>query len=895
MAAADNKKTTSGTEPAYKGLTPQQVKALGNLSPMMLHYFDVKERYPDDVVFYRLGDFYEMFFGDALTASEILGLTLTGRDCGLPNRAPMCGVPYHSAQTYIKKLVEAGESVAICEQTADPLTCKGMVPREVIRVITPGTLIESSMLEDDVNNFLCCICYAKDTENCGLCFADISTGEVHLFAFEGKEQTDRVINELSRFSPSEILLNSDAEENKDLMDFLELRLNCRRHVLESESLNMSSHTEEVSAQMTKETFDDINSQLIPGSPEQSALCGLFCYIHETQKQLVGRFSDVRLHMGDPMMTVGYSARRNLELVETLRNKDRKGSLLWVLDNTRTSMGRRMLRSYIEQPLVNPVRIMERHDAVEQFCDSPVELSEIKEILGGVYDLERLMTRVMYKTASPRDLRSLAVTAEKLPLLKDMLSGFSSKLIRSCDEKISTLEDISNLVGNAIVEEPPVNVKDGGVIREGFNAQLDELREIRSGGRAIIDSIAEREREATGIKTLKVGYNRVFGYYLEVTKSYYDLVPETYIRKQTLANCERFITQELKDAENTILGASDKIISLEQEIYSEIIAFAASRIKQVSQTANAVAQVDVLCSFAQAALNNNYTRPQITADGVIEIKKGRHPVVELMQRDEVFVPNDTYLDLTENRMAIVTGPNMSGKSTYMRQIALICLMAQIGSFVPAEYARLSVVDQIFTRIGASDDLTAGQSTFMVEMSEVADIVKHATKNSLVILDEVGRGTSTFDGISIARSVAEYILNSKKLGCKTLFATHYHELISLENEMKGVVNFSVSVRKQGSSIRFLRKIVRGGADQSYGIEVAKLAGLPKKIITRADELLEELERADREKKAADAAREDLQVSFERITDSIIVDKIRKTNIDELSDEELRAFMTDLVKYI
>ncbi len=888
-------KGNDGLAPAYLGYTLEQLEQEGKLSPMMRHYFQVKEQYPGHILFYRLGDFYEMFFDDAVNVSKALGLTLTGRDCGLQRRAPMCGVPHHACDTYIKKLVDNGFSIAICEQTADPATCKGMVPREVLRVITPGTLIESSMLDDSVNNFLCSIYMSADAGVCAAAFADISTGEVHLFSFSDKDMLERLYNELSRFEPSEILLNSAADDCATLKDFISLRIGSCVRVLTDDDFSIFKHIDEISAQTTKETFEALRVQLENESCAESALCGLFTYVFRTQKKLAGRFSDVQVHIDDPMMTIGYSARRNLELVETLRSKDKKGSLLWVLDNTRTSMGRRMLRSYIEQPLVNPSRIMERLDAVEQLTESPVELSEIKEILGGVYDLERLMTRVMYKSASPRDLRSLSVTAEKLPALKEMLEGFSAKLLKSCNERISTLDEINNLIGNAIVDEPPVSVKDGGVIRDGFNEQLDSLRKIRSGGKQIIEDIAERERESTGIKNLKVGYNRVFGYYLEVTKSYYDLVPETYIRKQTLANCERFITEELKNAENTILGASDKIITLEQEIFSEIIDFASTQIKTVSQTASAVAQIDVLCSFAAAALNNNYCKPDLTMDGSIEIKKGRHPVVELMQKNEVFVPNDTYLDLTANRMAIVTGPNMSGKSTYMRQIALICLMAQIGSFVPAEYARLSVVDQIYTRIGASDDLTAGQSTFMVEMSEVADIVKHATKNSLVILDEVGRGTSTFDGISIARSVAEYILNSKKLGCKTLFATHYHELISLESEMEGVVNYSVSVRKQGGNIRFLRKIVRGGADQSYGIEVAKLAGLPKKIITRADELLEELERANREKLAEEADRDDVQVSFDRITDSMIVDKLRKTNIDELDDTELREFIKEIVKYI
>ena len=595
------------------------------------------------------------------------------------------------------------------------------------------------------------------------------------------------------------------------------------------------------------------------------------------------------------MTIGFTARRNLELTETLRNKEKKGSLLWVLDNTKTSMGKRMLKSYLEQPLVNPSKIIDRLNAVEQLVNSPVELGELTEILSGVYDLERLMTRVMYKTASPRDLKSLSLTALKLPSIKEILSGFSSKLLSALNSKISTLEAVSNLIENALVDEPPVNVKDGGVIKDGFNEQLDGLRNIITGGKDIIEDIAQREREKTGIKNLKIGYNRVFGYYIEVTKSYYDLVPDNYVRKQTLANCERFITDELKVAENTILGASDKVINLEQEIFAELREFIATQLRLVQETANAVASVDVLCSFATAAINNNYTKPEIAIDGIIDIKNGRHPVVELMQKDEVFVPNDTYLDLTSNRMAVITGPNMSGKSTYMRQVALITLMAQIGSFVPADYAKISVVDQIFTRIGASDDLTAGQSTFMVEMSEVADIVKHATKNSLVILDEVGRGTSTFDGISIARAVSEYISTSKSLGCKTLFATHYHELIELENELDGVKNFSVAVKQRGDGIKFLRKIVPGGVDESYGIEVAKLAGLPPKIINRAKSLLSDMEEENKKARLAVKQASADQLSFDKISESIVTEKLRKTNIDEMDDEELRSFVKDLIRYV
>ena len=864
---------------------------VSKLSPMMKLYFDTKMKYRKHILFYRLGDFYEMFFDDAIAVSRELELTLTGRDCGLSERAPMCGVPYHACEIYLKKLVEKGFMVAICEQTADPAECKGLVPREVIRVVTPGTLIESSMLDENSNNYICSF-YVKGKE-ASVCLADISTGEAHLFEFSGKDLAINSINELARFMPVEILINDGFLSYKEIGDFIKQKLKASVQLLDERDFSPLIHTDEVLTQFSAGSLDSLGIK--PESTSAFAVCGLFAYIHETQKALVGRFSSIIRHDTDPIMTIGYTARRNLELTETLRNKERKGSLIWVLDNTRTSMGKRMLKSYLEQPLVNPAKIIDRLNAVEQLVSSPVELDELVEVLSGVYDLERLMTRVMYKTATPRDLKSLSLTALKLPALKQIIGGFSSKLLSALNGKISTLEAISNLIENAIVDEPPANVKDGGVIKDNFNEQLDGLRNIISGGKDIIDDIEQREKEKTGIKSLKIGYNRVFGYYIEVTKSYYDLVPDNYIRKQTLSNCERFITDELKVAENTILGASDKVLNLEQEIFVELREFIGTQLRLVQETAVAVAEIDVLASFAKAAIKNNYSKPDIAIDGVIEIKNGRHPVVELMQKDEMFVPNDTYLDLTSNRMAVITGPNMSGKSTYMRQVALITLMAQIGSFVPADYARISVVDQIFTRIGASDDLTAGQSTFMVEMSEVADIVKHATKQSLVILDEVGRGTSTFDGISIARAVSEYISTSKSLGCKTLFATHYHELISLESELEGVRNFSVAVKPSGDTIKFLRKIVPGGVDESYGIEVAKLAGLPNKIITRAKSLLAEMEAESAKAKAAAAKIDDSQISFQKIGSDMIADKLRRTNIDEMNDSELRQFVNELLKYL
>lgn len=862
---------------------------LNKISPMMQQYINIKNQLPKHILFFRLGDFYEMFFDDAIIVSKELELTLTGRDCGLEERAPMCGVPYHACETYLKKLLDKGYSVAICEQTSDPALSKGLVTREVIRIVTPGTLIESNLLDEAKNNYLCVI-YICD-KCASICFTDISTGDVKVFVCDGKELDTKIIDELSRFTPSEILYNKDFEKRKACIDFIREKLEVSADTLDEQYFDVTLNRDKVCSQFSVSELSELGVD--PDDITANCICAMFAYIFETQKALIGRFTEIRIHKDEIYMKLGLSARRNLELCETMRNKEKKGSLLWVLDNTKTSMGKRLLKTYIEQPLISPARLIDRLNAVEQLFKDSVGLSELQEQLSGVYDLERLMTRVMFRTATPRDLKSLSSTALNLPLIKKSLSVYSSKLLVSLNDEIHELDAISNLVENAIEDEPPVNIKDGGVIKAGFNSDLDTLRDIISGGKGIIDDIEKREREATGIKPLKIGYNRVFGYYIEVTKSYFDLIPETYIRKQTLANCERYITQELKDAENTILGAKDKIVTLENDIYNEVRDFIATQLSDVQETASAVATLDVLSSFASVAMKNNYTKPEISVDGIIDIKNGRHPVVELMQKDEMFVPNDAYLDLTDNRMLILTGPNMSGKSTYMRQIALITLMAQIGSFVPCDYAKISVVDQIFTRIGASDDLTAGQSTFMVEMSEVAEILKNATKSSLVILDEVGRGTSTFDGLSIARAVSEHIATSKQLGCKTLFATHYHELIELENELKGVKNYSVAVKKVGENIRFLRKIVRGGVDESYGIEVAKLAGLPSKVLARARQLLDELE-VENDRKSAIIENSD-QISFANINENVLSDKLRKTNIDELNDEELRAFVSDLLKYI
>ncbi len=855
------------------------------LSPMMKQYFSVKNKYKDHILFFRLGDFYEMFFEDAIIVSRELELTLTGRDCGLDERAPMCGIPYHASEMYIKRLIELGHRVAICEQLTDPKDVKnGIVERDVIRIVTPGTLTESALLDESKNNYICAAFAAED--ECSVCFADISTGEVHLFKKNGKDVQTETINELSRFAPAEVLFNDKFLDYRQVTEFIKSKMNCSVQMLDWESFDVSVKKDVILKQFSVPELCEIG--LNEDSSETKCVCGLFDYISDTQKALVGRFTEIKRYNDSYFMELDLTARRNLELTETMRNKEKKGSLLWVLDHTQTSMGKRLLKAYIEQPLIKPAIIINRLDAVEQLCRQSVIREELSDQLSGVYDIERLMTRVMYKTATPRDLKALSLTALKMPDIKMLLENFNCRLLRELNQNIHTLTEISGLIENALMDEPSVNAKEGGVIKDGFNEELDRLRDIIKNGKGIIDEIEQREKERTGIKNLKLGYNRVFGYYIEVTKSYYDKIPPEYIRKQTLANCERFITDELKKAENEILGANEKVLSLEYDIFCEVRDFVATQLVKVQETASAIAQLDVLCSFAYTSLKNEYTKPDIAIDGIIDIKDGRHPVVELMLTDEMYVPNDTYLDTGNSRMSIITGPNMSGKSTYMRQTALICLMAQIGCFVPARYAKISIVDKIFTRVGASDDLTAGQSTFMVEMSEVADILKNATKQSLVILDEVGRGTSTYDGISIATAVAEYIANSRILGCKTLFATHYHELIKLEDELEGVKNYSVAVKKRGDNIKFLRKIVPGGVDDSYGIDVAKLAGLPNRVLNRAKQLLAEMET---EKFLHGHEKPQDQISFGNIGSERIIDKLRKTNVDELTDEDAKYFLKEL----
>ena len=854
------------------------------ISPMLRQYLDIKEKYSEYILFFRLGDFYEMFFSDAETVSRELELALTARA-----GSPMCGVPYHSSEVYIKKLIDKGFKVAICEQMSDPATTKGLVERDVIRLVTAGTVIEASMLSEETNNYIACICVDNGDKRAALVFADISTGEVHVFEKSGKTMEQEIISELSRFDPVELLIEEGFLSLREAHSFVRDRLKkCVCELLNSSEFN-GDDTGIITAQFEAGSEDELGISDMPMS--KRALCAMFRYFGETQKTTVKRFVTMKIHSAGEFMGLNLTTRRNLELTETMRNKEKRGSLLWVLDKTVTSMGKRRLKTWLEQPLINAAEILRRHDAVDKLVKDPSVLYDIRESLNGIYDLERLMTRVMYRSASPRDIYALGQTCNRLPLVKECLGRADSPLLNSLNARIDELADVASLVENAINDDPPLTLKDGGVIRDGFNEEIDRLREIANGGASILREIEEREKEATGIKTLRVGYNRVFGYYIEVSKSFMNMVPVHYIRKQTLANGEHYITEELKKIEGEILGANEKIMALEQAVFSEVRDYIGTRLEVIQNTAAAVSETDALCSYATVSIENGYVKPEMTLDSVIDIKGGRHPVIEKMLTDRPFTPNDTYLDLAENKLIIITGPNMSGKSTFMRQTAIIVLMAQIGCFVPARYAKIGVVDKIFTRVGASDDLTSGQSTFMVEMNEVADILKNATKNSLVILDEIGRGTSTFDGISIARAVAEYI-SGNKIGCKTLFATHYHELIAMEKECEGVRNFSVAVSKRGDDIKFLHKIVEGGTDDSYGIEVAKLAGLPQAVITRAKEELKGLEVMGKTKLAETLEKTaENQFSFSAINEQNAIARLRAADINSMSPMDALLFVKDL----
>ncbi len=850
------------------------------VSPMLRQYLDIKEKYKDYVLFFRLGDFYEMFFEDAVNVSRELELALTERA-----GSPMCGVPYHASETYIKRLIDKGFKVAICEQMSDPATTKGLVERDVIRLVTAGTVIEASMLNEDSNNYITCI-YNED-ESAALVFADISTGEVHAFEERGADREQEIITELSRFKPVEILINGRFLDLKKVNEFVTNRMKkCQCELLEDERFDDSDTS------IITEQFGSGKDEILHCSPViMKALCAMFGYFGETQRATVKRFVSFTVHKSGECMGLNLTTRQNLEISETMRTRDKRTTLMGVLDKTVTGMGRRRLQNWVEQPLIKPTEILARLDAVEELTKDSTAVYDICDALKGIYDLERLMTRVMFKSASPRDIYSLGQTCKRLPVLKACVGRLESRLFRTLYANISELSDVSSLVENAISDEPPQSVKDGGTIRDGFNEEIDRLRRISGGGEDALREIEERERAATGIRTLKVGNNRIFGYYIEVSKSFVSQVPAHYHRKQTLTTGERYITDELKKIEGEILGANDRILALEQAIFAEIRDFIATKLEEIHVTARAVSETDAVCSFAQTSVENNYVKPEITLDSVIDIKDGRHPVVEKVLGDRPFTPNDVLLDCKSNRLIIITGPNMSGKSTFMRQTALIVLMAQIGCFVPARYAKIGVVDKIFTRVGASDDLSSGQSTFMVEMNEVADILKNATRKSLVILDEIGRGTSTFDGISIAKSVAEYI-SGKNIGCKTLFATHYHELIAMEKEYEGVRNFSVAVSKRGDDLRFLHKIVEGGTDDSYGIEVAKLAGLPPKVISRAKEELKELEVGGKVKLAEAIERSaDKQFSFTAVNEQNAIARLRAADINSMSPMDALMFVKEL----
>lgn len=800
------------------------------LSPMMQQYLSMKDEHRDQILMFRLGDFYEMFFDDAVTASRELELTLTGRDCGLPDRAPMCGVPYHSVENYIARLVKKGYKVAICEQMENPALAKGMVKRDIVRVVTPGTLMEANMLEEGSNNYICSLCPAG--ERCGLAFADISTGSVLVTEVSGEMAA---INELGKYAPHEVIYAEELPQLRSVVGFLKDRLCCA-----AQAGDRDAYTEETAKKLVTEQFGADTVTRLAGTPlAVRALGGLMAYLKVTQFTGLERLLEAKSYLPQEYMRLDVAARRNLELTETMRSREKRGTLFWVLDKTKTSMGRRLLRSSIEQPLLSVNAINRRLNAVTELTRNSILISELAAALDGVYDLERLMTRVVYGNPPVKDMIALGATTARLPAIKELLGEVQCALLREIEQNIDPLEDVARLIGSAIDPDSDIPLKEGGVIREGYDKQLDEARHLSKDIRGILAEIEEREKDATGIRTLRIGYNRVFGYYIEVSNSFKDQVPAHYIRKQTLTNAERYITEEIKELEERVLYAQQEAIDRAAELYEQVRATVAAELPRIQQTAAAVAGLDMLCGLATVALNNNYCCPTVDLSDEIEISEGRHPVVEQLLDGAPFVPNDTKLNNRENQIAVLTGPNMAGKSTYMRQVALIVLMAQVGSFVPAASARIGIVDGIYTRVGASDDLTTGQSTFMVEMSEVANILKEATEKSLLILDEIGRGTSTYDGMSIARAVIEYIADRKKLGAKTLFATHYHELTELEELIPCVKNYNVAVKKRGEDIVFLRRIIPGGVDESYGIEVSKLAGIPRWVIDRAYEVLSSLE--------------------------------------------------------
>ena len=804
---------------------------MAELTPMMKQYMETKSQYPDCILFYRLGDFYEMFFDDALTASRELEITLTGKNCGQEERAPMCGVPYHAVESYLNRLVTKGYKVAICEQVEDPKTVKGLVKREVVRIVTPGTNLDTQSLDESRNNYIMCIVYIADRY--GVSVADITTGDYFVTEIE---DSAKLMDEICRFSPSEIICNEAFYMSGMDLEELKGRLGITICSLDAWYFDDSVCRQKLLEHFKVSSFEGLG--LADYDCGVISAGALLLYLIETQKNDLSNLTHISPYTSGRYMMIDSSTRRNLELCETLREKQKRGSLLWVLDRTKTAMGARTLRKYVEQPLIDKREIEKRLDAVEEFQSEAISREEIREYLSPVYDIERLIMKITYGSANPRDLTAFCTSLEMLPPIRHILQAMQCDLLKQICADLDPLEDLCELIQNAVCEDPPVAMKEGNIIRDGYNEQVDKLRRAKSDGKNWLAKLEEDEREKTGIKNLRIKYNKVFGYYLEVTNSYKNLVPEYYTRKQTLANAERYITPELKELEDMILGAEDKLYALEYELYTEVREKISSAVERIQQTAKAVAALDVFTSLALVAERNGYVRPKINEKGIIDIREGRHPVVERMIPNEMFIANDTYLDDKKHRIAIITGPNMAGKSTYMRQTALITLMAQIGCFVPAKSANICLSDRIFTRVGASDDLASGQSTFMVEMTEVANILRNATSKSLLILDEIGRGTSTFDGLSIAWAVVEYISDSRLLGAKTLFATHYHELTELEGKIENVNNYCIAVKEKGDDIVFLRKIVKGGADKSYGIQVAKLAGVPDLVIDRAKEIVEEL---------------------------------------------------------
>ncbi len=867
---------------------------MAKLSPMMEQYFQIKQNYPETLLFFRLGDFYEMFFDDAKIASKELELVLTGRDCGQEERAPMCGVPFHSADSYIAKLVSRGYKVAICEQVEDPATAKGIVKRDVVRIVTPGTVIESNMLDESKNNYLASV-FITD-KCCGLSFIDISTGEVHLDSVMNGDNIDHVLNRLGTYSPSEVILNKYASSFKSISDFIKNRLNVDYQIVSEKNYN----TDALKAEVINHISGD-NEKFTEFQNNEALLYSFgvaLSYLKGVQKNELENIKDVDFYNEKSFLTLDLTARRNLELTETQIRREKRGSLLWVLDHTKTAMGKRLIRSWVEQPLINYSSIIQRQNGVEELMSDTILLDNIQGYLSDMFDIERIMTRIVYGSANAKELKTLSATIIQLQNIKASLTSLKSKMLSGIYDDIDLLEDVYSLIDTAISEEPPLSVREGGMIKDGYNDELDSLRDIVTNGKGYLSAVEQAEQEKTGIKKLKIGYNRVFGYYIEVTNSFKDLVPDYYIRKQTLSNCERYITQELKELESKVLGAQERIVRLEYELFSAVRDKIAEQLERVRVTARAVANLDALCSLAYTAVRNNYTRPIVDTSDDIIIENGRHPVVELMLQGAPFVPNDTTLDCNNNRIAIITGPNMAGKSTYMRQVAIITLMAQIGSFVPADSAKIGIVDRIFTRVGASDDLSAGQSTFMLEMTEVADILNNATSKSLIVFDEIGRGTSTYDGMSIARAVLEYTADKKKIGAKTLFATHYHELTELENTIDGVNNYNTSVKKRGDDITFLRRIVKGPADGSYGVEVAKLAGVPKAVVESAKKILKSLEgqapvNAVRPMQETAEVEDELQLSFSSGVQNTVVEKLKNIDVNTLTPIEAMQILYELQK--